>query len=1038
MDLSVVYSKTAKGLRARASLIGGLSSHLMRVLTHVDGTTKAELILNKYNQITEQELAVAITQLEREGYIKAIVPTKPGDNDWALTINFSPMVVEEVLSVEEAEARAIEDERLQAEREAKVVEEARLEAERKAEEKAEQAREKAKAKAEAKVNAQLEIERIAREAEVERQKIEAEKKAKAEKAARLAAESKAKAEEEARQKAELKAKAAAEARQQIEEKLEAERKAREEAEQAHAKAESETKEKVRLEIERIAREAAETQKKLEAEILAKAEAQAEARQQLEEKLNAERKASEEAARLELERKVEAEKEAKLEAEREALEIERRAKVQAELLAQKEAERQANEAEQARAKKESDAKNKADEKEHARLEIARIVREAEEARKQADAKAKEERLEAKRQAKAEAEQKKSEAEALAKAEQEEKLEAKRKAKAEQEASIDAERNAKELAEQNKAEAEIVEKAGTDANQQASLAMAQFALVVEEEARKKSEEKLAREKQAEEAKLEKALKANTEAELIRANVHAEEQAKAKAQALANIEMEHIAQEAKNEREKQEAELATQSDNAIEVRWNVDPDNDEDDDDEAFEDEEHLAEEENKIQQVIEKKSRRESEEQGREDIRREAKDNALEMAKIKGSASPANYGKLALKVFKLTLVYLPVIGLLLIVLLHFVNISPLIDPIQKLASESLGEPVKVNEVHASLWPQPHLVLQNVTIGNSNNAIEMLHVIPETSSLSETVKKLESIEIEGLQIDQANFEQAQQWINKLGKAQHVQLAQINLKKIMFKMRDLEWGPFDGKVVLTESKQLNNIDLNSADNTLSVQLTPQADSADVVFTGTNWALPMNKKLVFDEFKAKGKLSESMIYFSQIEGRVYGGSLSAKAAIDWSSQWSLAGNFDLSKATLPLILQAFAGNAAVDGKLNLTGIFSCKSDEVAKLTDKPEITAKFEVRDGKINGVDLEQAVMSTASKSLVGDATRFDSLTGLVKINDSRYEYRQLALVANQFNASGNVDIEPNQAISGKVSADLAARSRRLHTKFDLAGKLGNVQRQ
>lgn len=1010
MDLSVVYSKTAKGLRARASLIGGLSSHLMRVLTHVDGTTKAELILEKYNQITEQELAVAITQLEREGYIKLIVPTKPGDNDWALTANFSPMVVEEVLSVEEAEARAMEDARLQVEREAKVAEEARLEAERKVEEKAEQAREKAKAK----VKAQLEIERIAREAEVERQKIEAEKKAKAEEVARQKAEIKAKEAAEARQQIEEKLEAERKAREELEARLEAERKTREEAEQAHAKAESETKEKARLEIEQIAREAAETQKKLDAEILAKTEAQ---------------------AQLDAERKAEAEKEAKLEAEREALEIERIAKVQAELLAQKETERQASEAEQARAKKESEAKNKADEKERARLEIARIVREAEEARKQADAKAKEGRLEAKRQAKAEAEQKKAEAEALAKAEQEGKLEAKRKAKAEQETRIEAERNAEELAEQSKAQAEIDEKAGTDANQQASLAMAQFAQVVEEEERKKSEAKLGREKQTEETKVEKALKANTEAELIRANVHAEEQAKAKAQELANMEMERIAQEAKIEREKQEVELATESDNAIEVRWNVDPDND---DDEAFEDEEHLAEEENKIKQVIEKKSRRVSEEQGREDIRREAKDNALEMAHIKSSASVINYGKWASKAFKLTLVYLPVLALLLIGLLHFVNISPLIDPIQKLASESLDEPVTINEVHASLWPQPHLVLRNVVIGNSNNAIEALHVIPETLSLSETVKKLESIEIEGLQIDQANFGQAQQWINKLGKAQHVQLAQINLKKITFKMRDLEWGPFEGKAVLTESKQLKKIDLNSTDHTLSVQLTPQADSTDMVFTGANWVLPMNKKLVFDEFSAKGRLSESMIYFSQIEGRIYGGSLSAKAAIDWSSQWSLAGNFDLSKAALPLILQAFASNAAVDGKLNLTGIFSCKSDEAAKLTDNPEISAKFEVRDGKINGVDLEQAVMSTASKSLAGDATHFDSLTGLVKISDARYEYRQLALSTNQFHASGSVDIEPNQAVSGKVSADLAAQSRRLHTKFDLAGKLGNVQRQ
>jgi hypothetical protein len=40
--------------------------------------------------------------------------------------------------------------------------------------------------------------------------------------------------------------------------------------------------------------------------------------------------------------------------------------------------------------------------------------------------------------------------------------------------------------------------------------------------------------------------------------------------------------------------------------------------------------------------------------------------------------------------------------------------------------------------------------------------------------------------------------------------------------------------------------------------------------------------------------------------------------------------------------------------------------------------------------------------------------------------------------VDIEPNQAISGKITADLAAQSRRLQASFNLAGKLGAVERQ
>jgi hypothetical protein len=40
--------------------------------------------------------------------------------------------------------------------------------------------------------------------------------------------------------------------------------------------------------------------------------------------------------------------------------------------------------------------------------------------------------------------------------------------------------------------------------------------------------------------------------------------------------------------------------------------------------------------------------------------------------------------------------------------------------------------------------------------------------------------------------------------------------------------------------------------------------------------------------------------------------------------------------------------------------------------------------------------------------------------------------------MDIQPNQDVSGKVSANLTAQSRRLSANFDLAGKVGNIQKQ
>jgi hypothetical protein len=1027
MDLSVVYSKTAKGLRARASLLGGLPSHLMKVLTHVDGISKAESILIKFDEITEHKLIVALNLLEREGYIKPVMVTVPSENDWAPATIFAPMEVEEFENVEEVEVKAKENAQLQAERKAQAEEEARQQAEIKAREKEEQALEKAKIKeklrAEAKVKAQLEADRITREKEEARKKAEAVAQAKAEEEARIQAEQKAKAAEEARLKAEAEAKAKAEekehvrreierisreaeaehkkaeeearakaalkAREELEQahakameearlqaereakeieeaRLQAELKARDEAEKAHAKAEAEAKENARRELERIGREAEEAQRKAEAEAIAKAEAE---------------------AKLEAERKAKAEEKARLKAE---------------------AEEKAKAAEQI----------KIEEKEKARLEIARIVREAEEARKKSEAKAKESRLETKR-----------------------------KAKAEQEARLKVERKPKAEVKQAITKTALEEKASVDANLNSRLEMERFALEAEEGRKKSKAEARAKAEEAES-------KAQAEAALIR--VKAEEQAKADAKETSRLEMERISREADEIRKKQNTETHTNIEVALISdtkgrSWEEIEEEEErafKEEERAFEEEEHATKEDD-VERVIEKITRQEAERLELEKIQRQAKEEVEALAKnqAKISLRSLNYGKWlsrAGKAIKPILVYLPLVIILLIGVLHLINLSMLVAPIEKLASESVGEEVSIERVHASLWPHPHLELGNVKIGINPSSkteglkIETVHISPVTSTLFQEVKMLNSIELEGMTFTQDNFGQPLQWINSLGKAEHLKIEQINLKNTVIQIRDLELGTFSGTVKLTEARELKNIALISAEQTLSVQVTPQGSNFDVVLTGTDWHLPVNPKFVFNELKAKGTLSQNQIIFSQIEGNIYGGTIKGKAAVDWSSEWSTAGNFELFNATLPQMLNAFGSSASIDGKLALTGTFSCRSPQAINLVDSPEITANFELHDGKINDIDLARAVLFKGSQSLVGGATHFDKFTGSLQLKSGYYQYKQLVLETNQFHARGNLDILPNQEVSGKISANLTAQSRRLYANFNLAGKAGDIKRQ
>jgi hypothetical protein len=954
MGLSVIYSKTAKGLRARNTMIGGMSSHVMKVLSLIDGKSKAESILDKYVQLTEQELVSALIQLENEGYIRPVTVTDYAD-DWAPTTNFAPMIVEEFESEEEIEANA----------RAKAEEEAKQEAERIAREvaAAEQIRAETKARekarAEAKVKARMEAERVARETEEAHKKDEAEARAKAKEEARLEAEQKAKVEEETR--------------------LQAERKAQREAEQLQAKAEAEAKENARREIERIARDAEETQKKSEAEARAKTEA----------------------ARLEAERKAKTEEDARLEAERKKQEKAEQARAKSEA-ARLEAERIAREQAEQLIKTEAEEKAKIEAKENSRREMKQILRKAEEDRKRTEAKAKEARLEAKR-----------------------------KAKAEEEVRLEAERKAQEKAEQARAKSEA-------------------------------------------ARLEAERIAREQVDQLRIKAQAEEKARVDARENARREMERIGREAEEERKKSKADANAKSEKVQpETRTYVRIDEDvsfeaeearkkfeSETRDLSEEDRRELAEEEaqyeaeraskaeaEEVAVETEKKSRLEAESLAREEVKRIAREEAAANAKLKAEArnkaillACVATTKSCIKwTMKVTLIGLPLLVLLLVGLLPFINLGMLAGPIEKVAKESIGDPVSIEAVHASLWPQPHFVLGNISIGsNSGLKIEAVNVLPETSTLFEEVKVVKSLEIEGLKIEQENFGQPLQWINNIGKAQHLRIEQINFKNVSLKIHDLELGPFEGKVGLGEARELKNIDLSSADHALAAQIFQQGGNFNIAITASNWQLPVNPKIVFDELNATGELNQNQINFSQIKGEIYGGNFTANALMSWGNQWSASGSFNLAKVSMPQMLKAFSSASSIDGKLNLEGNFSCKSTAAANLTEASDVTANFDISNGSLNGVELTRAVLSRGNQSLAGDATHFDKLSGSVQVKNGLYQYRKLILESPQFHAKGSVDILSNQDISGKITANLAAQSRHLNASFGLTGKVNDVKRQ
>ena len=616
-------------------------------------------------------------------------------------------------------------------------------------------------------------------------------------------------------------------------------------------------------------------------------------------------------------------------------------------------------------------------------------------------------------------KKMEVDAFAKEEEKSRLEAERKANQQAEIRQKAELRAREALDKIRAKEQATEQEARKKSEDEGLAKSA------EKARLELEY-TAQQEAATRFRIDAAAKAKAEKSRIKAE--AESEARTKIEEEARLEANRIA--------KKKVELEAQLKSKIKA------------DQKTRKKAEFISKKEEKAALVMQEKLRQKSNKQEIEVA--QGLVSAVKNEKFKISTSSAKTArsypiKKMIRLALITvLVYLPLSVLLLVGLLPFINLSILASPIQKLASESIGEQVVVEEVHASLWPEPHLVLDHVTVGASSNLkndtfkINSIYISPVITRLFENIKFIELIEFSGINLEHDFARKVLQCVNKLSKAEHLKIKRVSFNQVNLMIFDLSLEPLEGEFALDESRGLTSVTLNNSDHGLSMQFLPRGDNFNIYLTATRWPLPFNPKIVFDEIKAKGTFNSDQVNISQIDGHIYGGNLKASAIVSWSKKWLVSGNYSLSQASTRQLLKAFDSDGDIEGVLNLTGNITGKSNTASKVASEAEVNSSFEIRNGKINGIDLERSTLNSSEKSLAGVATDFNKLIGVLKVKGGRVEYNKLLLKAHQLQALGNLDILPSQDVSGHIMASLDAQSRHLQTNFELTGKVNNLKKR
>ncbi len=1093
MDAKTIFTKTAKGVTQVNQKTQSLSRLPTKVLKAIDGKSNLNALSDKID-IAIPALEKELNQLVKDGFIKifevrveAPISEFGGDDDdfdFTAPAKMAAALTEPVAAfgpskyrtgvndkVESAApAASKQDEAVQIaaqiearkEQEAKQREDARIAAEaiaaaRASAQKA-QAEARARAEREAEIRARLEVEARARK-EAETRAIEETKRAEIA-AAKSRAELEAKLAEEARKRSELNA-----TRERMTQEQQAkEAIAQRELAEARAKAEAEAKSlaaaRAKMEIEMVA--------------LAEARAQADAaakRQDLESA----------AAQRALRTQLKAEIEAKVRAEMETLlksDIEESARAEVEAAVREEALDDARRQleQQLATERTSLAKIEADATARAEIAAKKMLAEqetkmrAEMEARLAEMVTEKARVEQEARKMAEAQ---AEAAAVASAEFAARLKAEEDARHALEVEAEARRKVDEE-ERKRLEALALEatkeraRAVAEANALAKAAAAETAALTaklkeEEEARLTMEAEAIQRREAEtlnRARLEK--RAEEEA-AARQSAEAEMQSKLSAEKQARIEAQAKALLEADMREKEQRQSSAELDEANRGRAVAEEKARLESKARAIASQavaQQVAENEKLSEQAdqqlaIERSAREKAEAKAYADERAELAQRQAQVARLKELSEQSERskyenveivdGKVRRKkssgeshLGRWVIAGVVVLIAACLIALHVVPLGAVNARLEKALSEWMHDDVSSSGLNVSLFPKPHVTVNQLSIGKLLDAkASSGKIYMDISAIFGDKFIIDSLELNDITISAEALPRALKWANAENRGKAIVIEKIILKNVKIDVRGVAIDNFDGEIMFGRKGEITSAKARTRDGKWTLDVIPDKSVAIVEgqprpwaldFSARGWSPPIGFDVPLASLSAKGSWLGDDIVFSGIEAKLLEGAGKGNLKINLSKGINVQSEFSLERIKADQLLGVFTRDISLTGRTEASFSVIANASTVSGLFENPTINGNFAIREGTISNADLVQAMRNPGS---VGGQTKFAELNGKVRISDGMVRYESLRLAGGVLFANGNIGVNyKSSTVSGNVNAEIRSNVAQDRAGFSLSG--------
>jgi len=383
-------------------------------------------------------------------------------------------------------------------------------------------------------------------------------------------------------------------------------------------------------------------------------------------------------------------------------------------------------------------------------------------------------------------------------------------------------------------------------------------------------------------------------------------------------------------------------------------------------------------------------------------------------------------------------LLLVVPFVLPLGRLIPEIERVASEQLKAPVKIESLRLFFLPLPHLSIEGILVGETPFLqVQTVHVTPRFTSLFSEQKVIREISLRGVVMGQQLISRASAWASQPGSGgpAPVRVERIEIRDANIDFTDFKLRQADVDLELTPEGGLAQAQVRADQGRVTGTLVPQEKDFALTLSAQNWKLPAGPPIVFSSLDASGIVNADGLVLSTIDGRLYDGTLAGKLAVGWQKEWTIAGNLDVRQVEIGPVAGLYGKETTISGRLTANPMFDMRAMSASQLAEAINVETDFKVENGVLYKVDLAAAPQALLNKdAMKGGDTRFDEFSGHLAVDSGGYHLTGLNISSGVLKAQGELSISPKQELSGRMEVAVKGASALVSTPLAVSGTVQN----